>query len=127
MGDLLLLATTEGGNAHCVLVVVETDLFAKILGIGTVVDDTLRIVYVAVLADTSGRCWVGGIGYVEHEESAFAAGAARRSDGIDHVLLLVRNDVVRGSETTVPSGQIVTDVERPGGPFDGQELWQPVS
>ena len=111
-------------NTHCILVVVEADFFPVVLGVGSVVDNALCIMHIAVLTNTSRRGQVGGIAHVEHEESAFAAGATRGPDGIYHVLLLMRDDVVRGSETTIPSSQIFAGVERLWRTPDGQELWR---
>ncbi len=119
MGEKVDRLSGGKGDTHGVLVVVETDLFAQILGVRAIVDDTLGIVNIAVGADAPGRGWIGRHRDVEHEEAAFAAGAARRTDRIDHVLLLVGHNIVRGSETTVPSGQIVLDAEGLRGPLDG--------
>ena len=75
MGEKVDRLSGGKGDTHGVLVVVETDLFAEILGVRAIVDDTLGIVNIAVGADAPGRGWIGRHRDVEHEEAAFAAGA----------------------------------------------------
>lgn len=101
----------EGCGTYGIFVVVEAYFFALVLGVRAVVDDALRVVDVAILADATWRDGLGGVGDIEHEEAAFAGGATASADGVDHVLLLMGDDVVGGAEAGVEGRQVCCGAE----------------
>lgn len=106
-----------------VLVEVEADFFVGVTGVGALVDNALRVVDVAARRQAAGFDGRGGVGHVYHEETALATGGSGGADGVDHLGLLVRDDVVRGPEALVDGGQVSRggeDLGRGGG--DGQQL-----
>ena len=94
-----------------VLVEVEADLAAPVLCRGALVDDALGVVDVAVLGDAAGGGGLGGVGDVNDEHAARAGGVAgvgagAAADGVDEVLLLVRDEVVGRAEAAEVGGQV---------------------
>lgn len=90
-------------DSQSVLVECEADLALIVLLAGSSVDDALSVMYIAILANATGRRGFFGIGNIDHEEATSASGVAgigtgSTTDSVDHVDFLVRDDVVRGSE-----------------------------
>ena len=81
-----------------VLVVIEADLAPLVRLLGAAVDDALRVVDVAVLADAAGILRALGVRDVDHPEAAAALEVRLGADSDDEVGLLVRDDVVAGAE-----------------------------
>lgn len=81
------------------------------MAVGAVVEDALGVVHVAIVADAAGRGGPGRVGDVDHEKPPGTGKAARGANRINHVRLLVRDDVVRGSEALVPCSEVGGDVE----------------
>lgn len=100
-GGVLLVGHVHDGEG--VLVEGEADLAARVLLAWALVDDALGIVDVAVLANAAGGDGVLGVGDIDHEESTGAGGVAgvgsgAAADAVDHVDLLVGDEVVGSAD-----------------------------
>lgn len=102
-------------DIQSILVEVEADFFVSVPAIGTLVDDALRVVHVTTRRQAAGFDGRRRVGHVHHEQTTLAAGRGGGADGVDHVGLFVRDDVVRGAEALVDGGEVFGDGEGLGG------------
>lgn len=102
-------ATANVDNGEGILVVVEAELMALVRGHGTLVDDALSIVDVAIGGDAASILRTARVGDVHHPETATALEAQLGADSGDKSGLLVGDDVVAGAETSEVGGEVAGD------------------
>lgn len=110
-----------------VLVVAVADLAALVLSVGTVVDDTLSIVDVAILRVASRASGVGGVGQINEDQASSTGriGPGGSADSVRPVGFLVDDNVVGAAngQASEETSQIliVGEGDRAGG-INIQEL-----
>jgi hypothetical protein len=67
--------------------------------------------HIAILVHTAGRRWLRGIRNIHHPQASSAAMRPGRSNCVDHVRLLVSDDVVRAPKSVVPGLEIAGNRE----------------
>lgn len=94
-----------------VFIVVEANFSALKSPVWAAVHDTLGVVDVAVLTDAAWRDWPGGVGDIDHEEATSAGRAAGCPNGVDHIRLLVGDNIVGGAKAGVEGCEVCFDAE----------------
>lgn len=97
-----------------VLVVVEANLTVLVLLVGAAVNDTLRVVDVAILADAACFLGTARIGNVEHPETSAAPVRGLGANSRNGLGGIVGNDVMAAAKITVVGGEVAVNVERGG-------------
>jgi len=106
------VAVLHGGvvDGHGVLVVADADVAAAELAVGTVVGNTLGIVYISVLASTTGRGWLARVLEVDVLETSLAGlVSGLGTDSEDVLVVPVNNNVVGAAD-----GQFVEQTNEVG-------------
>ena len=82
-------------NGDGVFIGVKADFFALVFSIGTIVDDTLGIVGVAIGTVTTGKAGAGGVLDIDHVQPTTTGVAVARPNQVSKATVFVDNDVVR--------------------------------
>ena len=115
-------------DCESLFVVVEADFLVGVFLVGAGVDDALRcgvlvpflngmlgrkntIVYVAIFIGAPWGCGLRRVRNIDHPQTPRAVALPVRADGIDHVGLLVGDDVVGAPEVRVPRRQVFIEGE----------------
>lgn len=98
-------------GTYGVFVVVEADLLAEVLDVWAIINHALGIVDIAILAHAARRRGSGRVGDVDHEKTPFARQVTGSSHSVDHVLFLMRDDVVGRAEARVPCREVSLNAE----------------
>ena len=104
-------AAVNVDNGEGILVVVEANLAALEITLGSVVDDALSVVGVAVVGNTAGVLGTGRVGDVNHPQTGAALEAVLGADGGNEVRLLVGDNVVAAAKLGKVRRQVVADAE----------------
>lgn len=99
-------AAADVNNGEGILVVVEANLLVLIGRHGSLVEDALSVMGVAIRGHAAGVLRAGRVGHVNHPEATTALEVDLGADGDDEIRLLVGDDVVAGTEAGKVGGEI---------------------